>query len=107
MRAAGARFRALSGTRPRRLAGVNPRKLLSVRALGCTVSSRPPPRTSEPRASKQTQGEDMEATMTNEAMETTVPAAGTELPRGIGLSGRVAVSWAVGGGVALGGFLVA
>ncbi len=39
--------------------------------------------------------------------ETTVPAPGTELPRGIGLTGRVAVSWAVAGGILLGGFLVA
>ncbi len=32
---------------------------------------------------------------------------GRELPRGLGLTGRVAVSWAVAGGILLGGFLVA
>ena len=32
---------------------------------------------------------------------------GTELPRGIGLHGRVAVTWAAAGGILLGGVLVA
>jgi len=45
------------------------------------------------------------ATMLDKEMATPVP--GTELPRGIGLTGRVAVSWAVAGGILLGGFLVA
>ena len=45
--------------------------------------------------------------MTDLAMEAVAAAPGTDLPRGIGLTGRVAVSWAVAGGVALGGFLVA
>ena len=45
--------------------------------------------------------------MSTTTIETTSAVPGTELPRGIGLTGRVAVSWAVAGGVLLGGFLVA
>lgn len=45
--------------------------------------------------------------MTNATMETAPVAQGTEIPRGIGLTGRVAVSWAVAGGLVLGGFMVA
>ena len=41
------------------------------------------------------------ATMTNER------PAGAELMRGIGLPGRIAVTWALAGGLLLGGFLVA
>ncbi len=45
--------------------------------------------------------------MTTMDREAATTARGTELPRGIGLTGRVAVSWAVAGGILLGGFLVA
>lgn len=45
--------------------------------------------------------------MSNATVELAAPAAGTELPRGIGLTGRVALSWAVAGGILMGGFVVA
>lgn len=45
--------------------------------------------------------------MSSMATEITAAARGTELPRGIGLTGRVALSWAVAGGIVLGGFVVA
>lgn len=44
--------------------------------------------------------------MTATAAANTVPL-GTEVPRGIGMTGRVAVAWAVAGGIGLGGFVVA
>ena len=44
--------------------------------------------------------------MSNATIDT-MPARGTDVPRGIGLTGRVAVSWAVAGGILLGGFMVA
>lgn len=45
--------------------------------------------------------------MSATTINTTEKPRGTEVPRGIGLQGRVAVTWATGGGVLLGGFLVA
>ncbi len=45
--------------------------------------------------------------MSSTVAEITARPQGTELPRGIGLTGRVALSWAVAGGIVTGGFLVA
>ncbi len=45
--------------------------------------------------------------MTSVATDMVAPVPGTELPRGIGLTGRVALSWAVAGGILVGGFMVA
>lgn len=45
--------------------------------------------------------------MSATTIDTIQKPLGTEVPRGIGLPGRVAVTWATAGGVLLGGFLVA
>lgn len=45
--------------------------------------------------------------MSATTIDTTGRPLGTDVPRGIGLQGRVAVTWATAGGVILGGFLVA
>jgi hypothetical protein len=45
--------------------------------------------------------------MTDADNGSAIRGRGTDVPRGIGLTGRVAVSWAVAGGILLGGFLVA